>query len=220
LQPPCPWRPLSASFHHSANGPAADSQRSVEASFLADLSRPLSGDQHAPLVHPDPAPWPHRRQRRPVCFGRSRPVRAGKTLIAGPAELERQQAAWADPPSPPAWITCFATYVGRPPASIEAERTHATTAPPGRPAPSAEARRLNHTGRPTRSTNALARPCGPAYGQEDGSLLKLAWHTAWATATSTLSLRAELRVYMGAEDMRASALNVFRMRLLGARCSR
>ena len=37
-----------------------------------------------------------------------------------------------------------------------------------------------------------------------------------ATATAAALLGLECRVYMGAEDMRRQALNVFRMRLLGA----
>ncbi len=77
---------------------------------------------------------------------------------------------------------------------------------------------LNHTGahkiNNTLGQALLARRMGkPRIIAETG-----AGQHGVATATAAAVLGLECRVYMGAEDVRRQALNVYRMRLLGAEC--
>ena len=105
-------------------------------------------------------------------------------------------------------------YVGRPTPLYEARRL---TAAGRRRAHLPEARGPRRTPARTRSTTRSARRCSPcAWASGASSPRPAPGSTASRRATACALLGLECVVYMGAEDMARQALNVFRMRLLGA----
>ena len=69
----------------------------------------------------------------------------------------------------------------------------------------------------TRSTTCSARRCSPSgWARPASSPRPAPASTAWPRATAAALLGLECKVYMGAVDVERQALNVFRMRLLGA----
>jgi len=136
-----------------------------------------------------------------------------ETLIPALEELERAWARYAaDPDFQAEFQRLLANYVGRPTPLSEAPRLSAEVG--ARVLLKRED--LNHTGA-HKINNALgqvllARRMGkPRIIAETGA-------GQHGVATATVCARFDLAcvVYMGEEDMRRQALNVFRMRLLGA----
>ena len=136
-----------------------------------------------------------------------------ETLIPALEELERAWAAYAhDPGFQAEFEQLLGNYVGRPTPLSEAPRLSAEVG--ARVLLKRED--LNHTGA-HKINNALgqvllARRMGkPRIIAETG-----AGQHGVATATVCARFNLACVVYMGEEDMRRQALNVFRMRLLGA----
>jgi len=136
-----------------------------------------------------------------------------ETLIPALDELERAWARYADDPDFQAELAqLLGNYVGRPTPLSEAPRFSARVG--GRVLLKRED--LNHTGA-HKINNALgqvllARRMGkPRIIAETG-----AGQHGVAVATVCARFAMACVVYMGEEDMRRQALNVFRMRLLGA----
>jgi tryptophan synthase beta chain len=137
-----------------------------------------------------------------------------ETLIPALDELEDAYAtAQADPAYRQELSTMLATYVGRPSPLSEAPRLSALVG--ARVLLKRED--LNHTGahkiNNTVGQVLLARRMGkPRIIAETG-----AGQHGVATATVCAHFGLECVVYMGEEDMRRQSLNVFRMRLMGAK---
>ena len=119
-------------------------------------------------------------------------------------------------PSPRSSTTCSATYAGRPTALTRARRLEERLGGDQPPHIYLKREDLAHTG--AHKINAalaqglLARRMGKRrIVAETG-----AGQHGVATATTCALLGLECIVYMGAEDVRRQALNVFRMKLLGA----
>ncbi len=141
-----------------------------------------------------------------------------ETLMPALAELEAAAAeAWADPAFTDRLNHLLRTYVGRPTPLYEAERlTEHYRRPEGGPRLWLKREDLNHTGA-HKINNALGQALlALRMGKKRVIAETGAGQHGVATATVCARFGLECVVYMGAEDMRRQALNVFRMRLLGA----
>ena len=140
-----------------------------------------------------------------------------ETLMPALAELEAAyEAARADDAFATELTELLATYAGRPTALTRARRLEERLGGEGSPRIYLKREDLAHTG--AHKINAalaqglLARRMGKQrIVAETG-----AGQHGVATATTCALLGLECVVYMGAEDVRRQALNVFRMKLLGA----
>ncbi len=139
-----------------------------------------------------------------------------ETLVAPVEELER---AYLDARRDPAFLAEFdrllAHYVGRPTPVYEAERLRASL-----PGPAAriflKREDLAHTGA-HKINNALGQALlARRMGKKRVIAETGAGQHGVATATACALLGLECDVYMGTDDMARQALNVVRMRLLGA----
>ncbi|MCP9847379.1 tryptophan synthase subunit beta [Synechococcus sp. Lug-A] len=151
-------------------------------------------------------------------FGRFGGQYVPETLMPALAELEQAAAeAWADPAFTSRLDHLLRTYVGRPTPLYEAERLTAHYArPEGGPRLWLKREDLNHTGA-HKINNALGQALlALRMGKKRVIAETGAGQHGVATATVCARFGLECVVYMGAEDMRRQALNVFRMRLLGA----
>ncbi|KEF42516.1 MAG: tryptophan synthase subunit beta [Cyanobium sp. CACIAM 14] len=141
-----------------------------------------------------------------------------ETLMPALAELEAAAAeAWADPAFTGRLDHLLRTYVGRPTPLYEAERLSAHyRRPEGGPRIWLKREDLNHTGA-HKINNALGQALlALRMGKKRIIAETGAGQHGVATATVCARFGLECVIYMGAEDMRRQALNVFRMRLLGA----
>ncbi|MFN7678160.1 MAG: tryptophan synthase subunit beta [Cyanobacteriota bacterium] len=141
-----------------------------------------------------------------------------ETLMPALAELESAAAeAWADPAFTERLNHLSRTYVGRPSPLYEAERLSAHyRRPEGGPRIWLKREDLNHTGA-HKINNALGQGLlALRMGKRRIIAETGAGQHGVATATVCARFGLECVIYMGAEDMRRQALNVFRMRLLGA----
>ena len=151
-------------------------------------------------------------------FGRYGGQYVPETLMPALAELEQAAAeAWADPAFTSRLDHLLKTYVGRPSPLYEAERLTAHyRRPEGGPRIWLKREDLNHTGA-HKINNALGQALlALRMGKKRISAETGAGQHGVATATVCARFGLECVIYMGAEDMRRQALNVFRMRLLGA----
>ena len=162
----------------------------------------------APEVRPDPAGR----------FGPYGGQYVPETLMPALAELETAAAeAWADPAFTERLNHLLRTYVGRPSPLYEAERlTELYLRPEGGPRIWLKREDLNHTGA-HKINNALGQAL-LALRMGKKRIIAETGAGQHGVATATVCARFGLKcvIYMGAEDMRRQALNVFRMRLLGA----
>jgi tryptophan synthase beta chain len=160
-------------------------------------------------------------QARPTAagrFGRFGGQYVPETLMPALAELEAAAAeAWADPAFTERLDHLLRTYVGRPTPLYEAERlSEHYRRPEGGPRLWLKREDLNHTGA-HKINNALGQALlALRMGKQRVIAETGAGQHGVATATVCARFGLECVVYMGAEDMRRQALNVFRMRLLGA----
>jgi tryptophan synthase beta chain len=160
-------------------------------------------------------------QARPTASGRFGPFGGQyvpETLMPALAELEAAAAeAWADPAFTERLNHLLRTYVGRATPLYEAERLTAHYArPEGGPRIWLKREDLNHTGA-HKINNALGQALlALRMGKKRIIAETGAGQHGVATATVCARFGLECVIYMGAEDMRRQALNVFRMRLLGA----
>ena len=151
-------------------------------------------------------------------FGRFGGQYVPETLIPALQELEQAAAqAWRDPAFTDELNHLLRTYVGRPTPLYEASRlTERYQRPDGGPRLWLKREDLNHTGA-HKINNALGQVL---LARRMGKTRILAETGAGqhgvATATVCARFGLECVIYMGAEDMRRQALNVFRMGLLGA----
>lgn len=174
------------------------------------LSQPglISGDALSPTTRPNS------RGR----FGRFGGQYVPETLIPALQDLEQAAAqAWRDPAFTEELNHLLRTYVGRPTPLYEATRlTEHYQRPDGGPRLWLKREDLNHTGA-HKINNALGQVL---LARRMGKTRILAETGAGqhGVATATVCARFGLAcvIYMGAEDMRRQALNVFRMGLLGA----
>ena len=151
-------------------------------------------------------------------FGRFGGQYVPETLMPALAELEAAAAeAWADPVFTGRLDHLLRTYVGRPTPLYEAERlSEHYRRPEGGPRLWLKREDLNHTGA-HKINNALGQALlALRMGKRRIIAETGAGQHGVATATVCARFGLECVVYMGAEDMRRQALNVFRMRLLGA----
>ena len=161
-----------------------------------------------------PATRPNRQGR----FGRFGGQYVPETLIPALQELEQAAAlAWRDPAFTDELNHLLHTYVGRPTPLYQAARlTEHYRRPDGGPRLWLKREDLNHTGA-HKINNALGQVL---LARRMGKTRILAETGAGqhgvATATVCARFGLECVIYMGAEDMRRQALNVFRMGLLGA----
>ena len=151
-------------------------------------------------------------------FGRFGGQYVPETLMPALAELEMAAAeAWKDPAFTTELNRLLKTYVGRATPLYEAERltAHYRRADGG-PRIWLKREDLNHTGA-HKINNALGQALlALRMGKKRIIAETGAGQHGVATATVCARFGLECVVYMGAEDMRRQALNVFRMRLLGA----
>ena len=158
---------------------------------------------------------------RPTSLGRFGPFGGQyvpETLMPALAELESAAAeAWADPAFTERLNHLLRTYVGRPSPLYEAERlTEHYRRADGGPRIWLKREDLNHTGA-HKINNALGQGLlALRMGKQRVIAETGAGQHGVATATVCARFGLECVIYMGAEDMRRQALNVFRMRLLGA----
>ena len=159
----------------------------------------------------------------------SRPAEAGRfgryggqyvpeTLMPALAELEQAAAqAWKDPAFTTELNRLLKNYVGRATPLYEAERlTEHYRRADGGPRIWLKREDLNHTGA-HKINNALGQALlALRMGKKRIIAETGAGQHGVATATVCARFGLDCVVYMGAEDMRRQALNVFRMRLLGA----
>jgi tryptophan synthase beta chain len=134
------------------------------------------------------------------------------------AELEQAAAeAWKDPAFTTELNRLLKSYVGRATPLYEAERLTAHyRRSDGGPRIWLKREDLNHTGA-HKINNALGQALlALRMGKKRIIAETGAGQHGVATATVCARFGLECVVYMGAEDMRRQALNVFRMRLLGA----
>ncbi|MEI8250276.1 MAG: tryptophan synthase subunit beta [Synechococcus sp. ELA057] len=168
-----------------------------------------------------PAPEVLAPQVRPDPLGRFGPFGGQyvpETLMPALAELETAAAeAWADPAFRERLNHLLRDYVGRPSPLYEAERlTEHYRRPEGGPRIWLKREDLNHTGA-HKINNALGQALlALRMGKKRIIAETGAGQHGVATATVCARFGLECVIYMGAEDMRRQALNVFRMRLLGA----
>ena len=175
------------------------------------LHPPQQGDQAAllPAVRPDASGR----------FGPFGGQYVPETLMPALAELERAAAeAWADPAFTTRLNHLLKNYVGRATPLYEAERLTAHYArPEGGPRIWLKREDLNHTGA-HKINNALGQALlALRMGKRRIIAETGAGQHGVATATVCARFGLDCVIYMGVEDMRRQALNVFRMRLLGAR---
>ncbi len=152
-------------------------------------------------------------------FGRYGGQYVPETLMPALAELELAAAeAWNDPAFTSELNRLLKTYVGRATPLYEAERLSAHyRRSDGGPRIWLKREDLNHTGA-HKINNALGQALlALRMGKKRIIAETGAGQHGVATATVCARFGLECVVYMGAEDMRRQALNVFRMRLLGAR---
>ena len=151
-------------------------------------------------------------------FGRYGGQYVPETLMPALAELEAAAAeAWKDPAFTAELDRLLRNYVGRATPLYEAERltAHYRRADGG-PRIWLKREDLNHTGA-HKINNALGQALlALRMGKKRVIAETGAGQHGVATATVCARFGLECVVYMGAEDMRRQALNVFRMRLLGA----
>ncbi|MXW40695.1 MAG: tryptophan synthase subunit beta [Synechococcus sp. SB0668_bin_15] len=174
------------------------------------LSQPglISGDALSPATRPNS------RGR----FGRFGGQYVPETLIPALQELEKAAAqAWRDPAFTAELNHLLRTYVGRPTPLYEATRlTEHYRRPDGGPRLWLKREDLNHTGA-HKINNALGQVLlARRMGKRRILAETGAGQHGVATATVCARFGLECVIYMGAEDMRRQALNVFRMGLLGA----
>jgi len=137
-----------------------------------------------------------------------------ETLMAALQQLEQTyEKLWRDPTFQAEFDRDLAHYVGRPSPLYHAERLSAEL---GGAQIYLKREDLNHTGahkvNNTIGQALLAKHTGkPRVIAETG-----AGQHGVATATVAARLGLECQVYMGIEDVRRQALNVYRMKLLGA----
>ena len=168
---------------------------------------------------PDPASLtPSVRPEAHGRFGRYGGQYVPETLMPALAELERAAAeAWKDAAFTTELNRLLKSYVGRETPLYEAERltAHYKRADGG-PRIWLKREDLNHTGA-HKINNALGQALlALRMGKKRIIAETGAGQHGVATATVCARFGLECVVYMGAEDMRRQALNVFRMRLLGA----
>ena len=168
---------------------------------------------------PDPASLtPSVRPEAHGRFGRYGGQYVPETLMPALAELERAAAeAWKDAAFTTELNRLLKSYVGRATPLYEAERltAHYNRADGG-PRIWLKREDLNHTGA-HKINNALGQALlALRMGKKRIIAETGAGQHGVATATVCARFGLECVVYMGAEDMRRQALNVFRMRLLGA----
>ena len=152
-------------------------------------------------------------------FGRFGGQYVPETLMPALAELEHAAAeAWADPAFTNRLNHLLKTYVGRATPLYEAERLSAHyRRPEGGPRIWLKREDLNHTGA-HKINNALGQALlALRMGKKRIIAETGAGQHGVATATVCARFGLECVIYMGAEDMRRQSLNVFRMRLLGAK---
>jgi len=152
-------------------------------------------------------------------FGRFGGQYVPETLMPALAELETAAAeAWQDPAFTSRLNHLLRTYVGRPTPLYEAERlSEHYRRPEGGPRLWLKREDLNHTGA-HKINNALGQALlALRMGKQRIIAETGAGQHGVATATVCARFGLDCVIYMGAEDMRRQALNVFRMRLLGAR---
>ena len=151
-------------------------------------------------------------------FGRFGGQYVPETLMLALAELESAAAeAWQDKAFTDRLNALLRDYVGRPSPLYEAERLseHYRRAAGG-PRIWLKREDLNHTGA-HKINNALGQALlALRMGKKRIIAETGAGQHGVATATVCARFGLECVIYMGAEDMRRQALNVFRMRLLGA----
>ncbi|MAR52167.1 MAG: tryptophan synthase subunit beta [Propionibacteriaceae bacterium] len=151
-------------------------------------------------------------------FGRYGGQYVPETLMPALAELEQAASdAWKDPAFTGELNRLLKTYVGRATPLYEAERLSAHyRRSDGGPRIWLKREDLNHTGA-HKINNALGQALlALRMGKKRIIAETGAGQHGVATATVCARFGLECVVYMGAEDMRRQALNVFRMRLLGA----
>ena len=168
---------------------------------------------------PDPASLqPAARPGAHGRFGRYGGQYVPETLMPALAELEQAAAqAWNDPGFKAELDHLLKNYVGRATPLYEAERltAHYRRADGG-PRIWLKREDLNHTGA-HKINNALGQALlALRMGKKRVIAETGAGQHGVATATVCARFGLECVIYMGAEDMRRQALNVFRMRLLGA----
>ena len=151
-------------------------------------------------------------------FGRFGGQYVPETLMPALAELETAAAeAWQDKAFTDRLNALLRDYVGRPSPLYEAERLseHYRRADGG-PRIWLKREDLNHTGA-HKINNALGQALlALRMGKKRIIAETGAGQHGVATATVCARFGLQCVIYMGAEDMRRQALNVFRMRLLGA----
>ncbi len=141
-----------------------------------------------------------------------------ETLMPALAELEEaSRKAWNDPKFVDQLNGLLHSYVGRSTPLYEAERLTAHyRRPEGGPRIWLKREDLNHTGA-HKINNALGQALlAIRMGKKRIIAETGAGQHGVATATVCARFGLECVIYMGEEDMRRQALNVFRMRLLGA----
>ena len=151
-------------------------------------------------------------------FGRYGGQYVPETLMPALAELEKAAAdAWRDTAFTAELNRLLRSYVGRATPLYEAERlTSHYRRSDGGPRIWLKREDLNHTGA-HKINNALGQALlALRMGKKRIIAETGAGQHGVATATVCARFGLECVVYMGAEDMRRQALNVFRMRLLGA----
>lgn len=151
-------------------------------------------------------------------FGRYGGQYVPETLMPALAELEQAAAqAWKDPAFTTELNRLLKSYVGRATPLYEAERlTEHYRRADGGPRIWLKREDLNHTGA-HKINNALGQALlALRMGKKRIIAETGAGQHGVATATVCARFGLDCVVYMGAEDMRRQALNVFRMRLLGA----
>jgi tryptophan synthase beta chain len=141
-----------------------------------------------------------------------------ETLVEPVEELERAYfAARDDEPFMAEWRRLLEQYVGRPTPTYEATRLSEAC---GGARIFLKREDLTHTGA-HKINNALGQALlARRMGKRRIVAETGAGQHGVASATACALLGLECRVYMGAEDMDRQALNVFRMRLLGAEVNR
>ena len=152
-------------------------------------------------------------------FGRFGGQYVPETLMPALAELEASASeAWKDPLFTAELNKLLRSYVGRSTPLYEAERlTQHYSRSDGGPRIWLKREDLNHTGA-HKINNALGQALlALRMGKKRIIAETGAGQHGVATATVCARFGLECVVYMGKEDMRRQALNVFRMRLLGAK---
>ncbi|TGG86636.1 MAG: tryptophan synthase subunit beta [Aphanocapsa feldmannii 288cV] len=152
-------------------------------------------------------------------FGRFGGQYVPETLMPALAELEQAATkAWRDPAFTDKLDHLLRTYGGRPTPLYAAERLTAHyRRPSGGPRIWLKREDLNHTGA-HKINNALGQALlALRMGKRRIIAETGAGQHGVATATVCARFGLECVIYMGTEDMRRQSLNVFRMRLLGAR---